>query len=366
MLLNIIEEAETYGADYLVLEINDIAIDKGLTNGIPFNIRALTNLIPNHNEEVYTPERYCQIKKSFFENIPGDEECTCVFGLTGSLSRDEFNELLRLNNNPKKTFGSKYICERRNADYTNLDCLLSEVPNMPLDSLDGLSMRIRVGNKTHDFFSNIILPHNALNFTSAVAILDALKIFDANSFSECIKDIKVPGREDVIKVNDRAIVIGLSIIPSLEVFKKYKNNYQTVNKIKVVIGAVGTGFVGWDKEFTSERFLNERSNFRRYAMNYVKENADFAYLTSNDNAADNPLDIALELQSYLNNEIPSVIETDRYEAIRKAIIESNPKDIIFIGGRGNRRILCDTANTVKFILDKEVVEKVLHELEWDY
>ena len=45
-LLNIIEETEAYGADYLVLEINDSTIEKGLIKEIPFTVRALTTLNP--------------------------------------------------------------------------------------------------------------------------------------------------------------------------------------------------------------------------------------------------------------------------------------------------------------------------------
>lgn len=359
VLINIIEEAEAYEADYLVLEINESTISKGLTNGIPFNIRALTNIIPKHNEELYTPEEYVRIKKSFFENIPSDEECTCVLGLT-DFTREEFNQLLSLNNNPKITYGSKYICEVRNADFTNLDCLLYEMNS----SLNGLDMKIKVKNQSFDFKTNVILPFNALNFTCAISILEGLNIFDAKRFNDTIANISIPGREEVIKINDRTIIIGLSIMPALEIFKNNRIKFG-LNQIKVVTGAVGTGYVNWIKEFHTEEYLKKISGFRQFAMNYVKENADYAYLTSCDNAAENPLTIAQEMQSYINNIIPSTIEVDRKKAIRNAIIESDKNDIIYIAGRGNRRIFCDSKNTVKLIQDKEVVLNTLRELGWE-
>jgi len=111
-------------------------------------------------------------------------------------------------------------------------------------------------------------------------------------------------------------------------------------------------------------FLSKRSSSRQFAMNYLKNNADYAYLTSNDNAAEDPFTIAKELEGYLNNEIPSEIIVDRVEAIRKAIIDSKPNDLIYIAGRGNRRLFCDSKNTVKLIQDKDIVEKVLGELGW--
>ena len=48
-LLEIIEEAELYDADFLVLEINEMTIEKGFLDDIPFTVRVLTNLNPKHN-----------------------------------------------------------------------------------------------------------------------------------------------------------------------------------------------------------------------------------------------------------------------------------------------------------------------------
>ena len=358
VMLEIIEEAEAYGADYLVLEINESTISKGLTNDIPFSIRALTNIIPYHNEEQYTPEEYVRIKKSFFENIPIDEDCKCVFGLT-SFSREEFNQLLRLNNHPKFTYGTKHVCEVRHADYSSLDCLLYDMNS----SLNGLDMKIRIKNQSYNFKTNVILPFNALNFTCAITILEALNILDAEKFNKVIDNIKIPGRDEIIRVNNRSIIIGLSIMPALEIFKNNKISLG-LNNLKVVTGAVGTGYVNWNKIFHTEEYLSKISGFRQFAMNYVKEYADYAYLTSCDNAAENPLNIAQEMQSYLNNRIPSTIEIDRYEAIKKAIVVSETNDLIYIAGRGNRRIFCDSANTMKLIQDKEVVLEVLNNLGW--
>ena len=358
-LLDIIEEAEAIDADYIVLEVNESTIKKGLVNDIPFSVRALTNINPLHNVEQYSKEEYVRLKQSFFENIPANEECTCVFGLVDVFTRDDFNQLLRLNNHPKVTYGTKYICELRNADYSNIDCLLYGMSN----SINGLGMEIRVKENSFDFKTNVILPHNAINFTCAIAIIEALGIFNAASFNKCVENMTIPGREEVIRVQNRTIVIGLFLEPALENFKKYKEMNEA-NQVKVILGAIGTGFSSWSKEFSTELFISKRSSARRFAVNYAKEYADYIYITSNDNAAENPVSIAEELQGYINNQVPSCIVVDREEAIRKAIVESQRGDIIYISGRGNRRIFCDSANTVKLIQDKEVVYKVISELGW--
>lgn len=45
-LINAIDGAIKERADYLILEINERTIEKGYIEGIPFSIRALTNIIP--------------------------------------------------------------------------------------------------------------------------------------------------------------------------------------------------------------------------------------------------------------------------------------------------------------------------------
>ena len=77
-LLDIIEEVEAYGADFLILEVNESTIEKGITKEIPFAVRALTNLNPKHNLERYSDAEYIEIKKAFFKDI--EDECKCVLG----------------------------------------------------------------------------------------------------------------------------------------------------------------------------------------------------------------------------------------------------------------------------------------------
>ena len=55
-LINVIDGAIKEGAEYLILEINERTIEKGYIEGIPFSIRAITNIVPKHNTLSYTEE----------------------------------------------------------------------------------------------------------------------------------------------------------------------------------------------------------------------------------------------------------------------------------------------------------------------
>ena len=105
-LLSILEEASSYDADYLIMEINESTID--VVKDVPFNVRVLTNFNSKHNEEHYTQEEYRKLKKSFFENIYNDE-CICVLGVGSTMSKTDYLEFIKTNNCPKVTFSSIFV-----------------------------------------------------------------------------------------------------------------------------------------------------------------------------------------------------------------------------------------------------------------
>lgn len=355
-LLGIIEEAEAYEADYLVLEINESTIEKGLANDIPFDIRALTNLNPKHNLEQYSEEEYVNLKKLFFKNI--NDDCKCVIGLQ-NYDKELFDEILSLNSYPKYIFTSDYIATINNVNNYNFTCLLTDLDS----SLDGLKMRVMVDGIKYNLETKILMSYNVLNIVCAMTIAKALNLLDMKKFQECIYDLKIPGRAEVYNYNKRLIVVDAHLPKMLEGLYSFKEK-GLIKKIKVVVGAIGTGFKTWNEKFKSEHFLEQHKINKKFCMNLLKKYSDFIYLTENDNASDSVSDICIELQGYLDGQVPSVIIEDREQAIREAIKESEEGDVIFISGRGNKRTLCNSYSTMKLLKDSEVVEEVLKEIGW--
>ena len=133
---NALNGAIKYGADYLIIEVNERTIEKGYVKNIPFDIRAITNIIPSHNTLLYTPEQYVAIKKSFFQNIPAEDECTCIYGLT---NKDLFYEMISLNNNKYKTFASEYVAGLKGIPQEEINYMLHPNGSNAFDTLDGLN-----------------------------------------------------------------------------------------------------------------------------------------------------------------------------------------------------------------------------------
>lgn len=354
-LLEIIEESELYDADFLVLEINEMTIEKDFLNDIPFTVRVLTNLNPKHNLELYTEEEYVTLKKLFFTNI--DENCKCVFGFQ-NYKKDLFEEFKVINNSEKYFFSSGHVAEIYGLDKKDLFCELTHINS----DLDGLNMTFKLNDNEYSLSTSLIMPYTSLNILCACTILKVLNLFDYKKFQTFIKDVKIPGRLELIKVKNRFILIDLNLTKTLEALKQFKDERKLVN-IRVVVGAVGVGFKRWNDCFKTDKYLNQHTKNKKYAMDFLVNNADKVYLTENDNAAQSVLEICQELSKYIDNRLETEIIENRYSAIKKAITDSEEGDVIFISGRGNRSKLCHTKNNMKFIKDIDIVKKILEEIE---
>lgn len=352
--LSILNEAEQYGAEYLVLEVNESTIEKGFIIDFPFTVRVLTNLIPVHNLDRYTIEDYINIKKSFFDI---DDGSTSVLGFQ-YYEKELLDELIRLNRNKKTIIcTNKTIKDKYNLD--SVDVLLSECKN----SINGLELKIETCNKDLFIKTNISMFHNAMNILTCIAVIKELGLFNDKSFSNLLSNFSVPGRSEVIKASGQYIIIDSHMIRVLENLKEYKKNGE-INKIIIVFGSIGSGFRSWDNRFKTSDYIEKHHKAKKYAVEFACKYVDEIYFTESDSAKENPLDICIELESYKNKDIPSKIIVSRYEAIKDAIIKSNTGDAIFISGRGNRSIMCVSSTKVKHIKDVDIVFDIIKELGW--
>lgn len=350
-LISIIEEVEAYGADYLVLEVNESTLAKGFLKDVPFDVRVLTNLNPKHNLEQYTEEQYVELKKSFFKDI--NDECKCVFGFQ-DYSKELLDELLKLNNYPKFISSSNYIASVKGVNTKDITGLLTHLES----DTNGMKLQFKLNGKTYDFDTNLFMPYNALNILVALTTLEVLGVLNVSKFEKMLNTLVIPGRAEVFRVKGRLIVVDTHLSAVLEYLKILKDQGK-VKQIKVVVGSTGYGYKNWEERFKTEEFAKQRKEYRKYAMNLLKGIVDYVYLTESDNGKENSLNICEEMKSYLNDEVPSTIIVDREEAIEEVIMKSEEGDVVFISGRGNRRVLCNSETTMKLLKDSDVVERTI-------
>ena len=354
-LINAIDGAIKERADYLILEINERTIEKGYIEGIPFSIRALTNIVPKHNTLSYTEEEYVNIKKSFF-TFDDEDDCTCIYTLT---EKELLEELISQNNKPYKVVSSEYVARVKGVEEAKIDYMLHQ-GTKEFDSLEGLNFNIKTKTKDVECHTNLIMPFNALNITLAYAILDSLGEMEDSKFNQLLEEIKIPGRDEVIKYNGRTIIISVTCTPHLEILKRYKENNK-INNIILITGSFGNGFNSWLSEYKDENFKNYVNESMRWAYSYFIKNADKIYITTNDYASSNVSELLSSQENEIKGKIAYEVIENRKAAIKKAIEESKEGDVIFISGRGNRKVFCNNTKTVEMYLDKEIVNKEIRE-----
>lgn len=354
-LINAIDGAIKERADYLILEINERTIEKGYIEGIPFSIRALTNIVPKHNTLSYTEEEYVNIKKSFFK-VDDEDDCTCIYTLT---EKELLEDLIRQNNKPYKVVSSEYVARVKGVEEAKIDYMLHQ-GTKEFDSLEGLNFNIKTKTKDVECHTNLIMPFNALNITLAYAILDSLGEMEDSKFNQLLEEIKIPGRDEVIRYNKRTIIISVTCTPHLEILKKYKENNK-INNIILITGSFGNGFNSWLSEYKDENFKNYVNEAMRWAYSYFIKNADKIYITTNDYASSNVSELLKSQENEIKGKIAYEVIENRKAAIKKAIEESEEGDVIFISGRGNRKVFCNNTKTVEMYLDKEIVNKEIRE-----
>lgn len=354
-LINAIDGAIKERADYLILEINERTIEKGYIEGIPFSIRALTNIVPKHNTLSYTEEEYVNIKKSFFK-VDDEDDCTCIYTLT---EKELLEDLIRQNNKPYKIVSSEYVARVKGVEEVKIDYMLHQ-GTKEFDSLEGLNFNIKTKTKDVECHTNLIMPFNALNITLAYAILDSLGEMEDSKFNQLLEEIKIPGRDEVIKYNGRTIIISVTCTPHLEILKRYKENNK-INNIILITGSFGNGFNSWLSEYKDENFKNYVNESMRWAYSYFIKNADKIYITTNDYASSNVSELLSSQENEIKGKIAYEVIENRKAAIKKAIEESKEGDVIFISGRGNRKVFCNNTKTVEMYLDKEIVNKEIRE-----
>lgn len=359
-LYEIIEEAESYKAQFLILEVNESAIEKHLIDDIEFDVRVLTNINPKNSLDTYEIDEYVNLKKSFFKDI--NVNCKCVMGMVEPFTREEFNDFLRLNENEKYTYSSRYYCESFNADYRNVDVLAYSDSENDVDSLKGLDFSVLVNGMDYNIKTKMIMPHNIFNIVCVLATLKSINVLDMEKFISFIKVYKLNEREEIINVNGRTIIIGMGLQPHLEIFNKYKNKGD-INKIKLVIGSPGKSFSTWNDRIVSLKREKETSRVRKNAIKYASNYVDKIYITSNDPGSSNPYIIAKELESYAYG-VDTQIIVNRKEAIKESIINSNYGDLIYIAGRANRENYCASETEMILFKDKDIVKDTIALLGW--
>ena len=317
------------GCDCVVMEVSSQGLMLHRTAGIPFEIGIFTNLGKDHigPNEHKDFEDYKRCKGLLFQQ--------CRLGLA-NVDDKYFEDVFRNATCRVETFGFS-----ENADL--------RAENVKLVSRPGyLGVAYHVSGLM-DFDVEIDIPgkFSVYNSLTAIAVCRHFQV-PAEKIKEVLKQAKVKGRIEMIKVSDEFTLMI-----------DYAHNAMSLESLLTTL-----------KEYNPKRLVclfgcgGNRSKDRRYEMGEVSGRlADLTIITSDNPRFEEPQDIIDDIKIGIGRTDGKYVEIcDRKEAIKYAIANGQPGDVIVLAGKGHEDY--QEIRGVKHPMDERVlIAEVLEELK---
>lgn len=316
------------GCDSVVMEVSSQGLMLHRTAGIPFELGIFTNLGHDHigPNEHKDFEDYKRCKGLLFQQ--------CRIGIA-NIDDPYFPEVFQGATCQVETFGLS-----READLRAVDTHLVSRPGY-------LGVAYHVQGLL-DFDVEIDLPglFSVYNSLTAIAVCRHFSVRE-EAIQRALKAAKVKGRIEMVKVSD-----------DFTLMIDYAHNAMSLESLLTTL-----------KEYHPFRLVclfgcgGNRSKDRRYEMGEVSGRlADLTIITSDNPRSEEPQDIIDDIKIGMEKTEGKYVEIcDRKEAIRYAIANGQPGDVIVLAGKGHEDY--QEIKGVKYPMDERVlIAEVLKEL----
>ena len=308
--------------EYAVMEVSSHALDQKRVEGISFAVAAFTNLTQDHLDYHGDMESYYEAKKKLFSICD-----TAVLNLDDSYGKRLQSEVTC------KVIS--YACQSHNADYT------------------AHNIKFSAKGSSFEFLSD--------NSIARVNFIQPGLFSVSNAMAAAVCCIAAGTQLDAVLkgLNSSPGVQGrFEIIPTNTDFTVIRDYAHSPDSLEKALSTV--------KEFASGRIVvlfgcaGNRDRTKRAKMGEaVARYADFCILTS-----DNPRDE--DPEQIINDALPGIkkhrtahkVIIDRYEAIRWALENSLPNDILMLEGKGHEDYQVLDYGTIHFD-EREIVLSLL-------
>lgn len=317
------------GCKAVVMEVSSQGLKLDRTAGIVFDIGVFTNLEPDHigPNEHESFEEYLECKAKLFK------QCK-----TGIVNADDKHtkDILKGSICEVETYG---VSENADLRAENIK-LLHERGKIGLTYLCKGLMNMEVALSLPGMFS-------VYNSLCAIAVTRHFNV-DKDIVENVLKDVKVKGRIELVKVSDEFTLMI-----------DYAHNAMSLESILKTL-----------KEYNPHRLVclfgcgGNRSKERRFEMGEVSgKYADLTIITSDNPRFEEPEAIMEDIKTGIAKTNGKHIDiVDRKEAIKYAIKNGEPGDIIVLAGKGHEDY--QEIKGVKYPMDERVlISEVLEELK---
>jgi UDP-N-acetylmuramoyl-L-alanyl-D-glutamate--2,6-diaminopimelate ligase len=321
------ERALKQGA--MTMEVSSHAQALGRVHGIEFRTAVFTNLTRDHLDFHGTMEEYFAAKRLLFVPEPGlrpprfavlnrDDEWA------GRIEPPADEQIIWYG----MSAGAEYRAEKIEFGF------------------EGLRFRLNTGSVAYDITSPLVGRHNVYNILAAICTGVSYSINMATVIEGIANCRAVPGRFERVDVGQPFLVV----VDYAHTDDALRNLIAVARDLKPrrVITLFGCG--------------GDRDRAKRPLMGMAAGSAsDFVVLTSDNPRSEDPLDIINDaLVGLRRYDTPHIIEPDRRKAIRLAVNEARPGDILLLAGKGHEPDQVLGSQTIHFD-DREIAEAVLRE-----
>ena len=298
-LQQLFREMADAGCTHVVMEVSSHSLTLDRVAGIDFKVGAFTNLTQDHLDFHHTMEEYAEAKSRLFKH------CAC-----GCINMDDkWHDKIAEN---AKCRLLTYSADGKDADLTASDIRLSASGVEFTAAYMGDTARVKLA------IPGKFSVYNALNVMSMGLALGLSLADCADAMSGAMG---VKGRMEVVPTDgDYTILIDYAHTPdALEnALRALRDNVQ--GRLIVLFGC------GGDRDRTKRPIMG----------GIAADNADFVIVTSDNPRTEDPDAIISEIVEGLKNKTtPHKVICDRAEAIRWAIDNHLPDDVILLAGKGH-------------------------------
>jgi UDP-N-acetylmuramoyl-L-alanyl-D-glutamate--2,6-diaminopimelate ligase len=297
--------ARDAGAARVVMESSSHGLTLNRLDEIPFRTSVWTNLTPEHLDFHGSMEAYAGAKRTLFERSETavlNADAAWLEAFSGAAQRDVL-------------YGEHPL-----ADWRILS--IAEQPG---------GMQVQLGTpdgRTVPFHLPVVGRYNAWNAVGAIAAAVVETGRPAESFAERLATFPgVPGRMQVVQTSPFTVIVDFAHTPTaLETMLEALP--ERSGELRVVIGAAG----------------NRDPGKRRPLGETAARLADMTYFTEEDSRHEPVEAILDELVAGAHDAggvegVSYVAIADRREAIRAAVREARPGDVVVLCGKGHERTL---------------------------
>ena len=332
-LFAMMHELEQAGGSFFTLEASSHALDLGRIYGTNVHAAGFTNFTRDHLDYHDTMEAYLEAKQLLFLPRTGPPPRHAVLN-----ADDENVRALRLAAETQAWwYGAAQPTKHRDDD---VRITADDVES----GFDGLRFTVNAGNRRFEVQSSLVGHINVANILLACG----MALADGLTEEQIVTGLKVvetvPGRFERVEEGQPFMVVV--------------DYAHTDDALRNIIGAARS--LKPKRVITLFGCGGDRDRSKRPLMGMAAgELSDFVVLTSDNPRSEDPLAIMNDAMVGLNrSDTPHRAEPDRERAIKLAIQNAQPGDIVILAGKGHETYQILKDGPIPFD-DREVARRVL-------